>query len=555
MAVIQISRLQVRRGKASSGTGIPQLASGEIAWVIDDQQLYIGNGSVAEGAPAVGNTKILTENDLTAQGNILTLIQHIYKVDDPSMQTGVSPNSPINRYLQDRLDDRVSLADFGAVGDNITNDTLALQRAIDQLYLNPSTIGTTSSRTIIEIPTGTYKITSTIYVPGYVTLVGAGNGASIIEYSGTGPVFQFVNATSTIGNPSSISSTLVSNQPRQITFKDFAIHTNTNNAPGLKLDAVVDSVFENIDISGEWGELYNLDSTGIALNAYTSLVTCQGNKFNNVSISGFSYGVSSKQDILNNQFTSMAISDVRQGFSFGEGSNGTSTGEQTGPTNNLIDAVSFENVKRHAVFIKRGRGNHVANCQVVDVGNDSGGHSTAKYPQIYFEHPSNEVSNLRSDRPTGLAENLLVVPYVPEVAGHGIYKSFSNRSLAIATVGSAVGITRLPISMSSSGVPINSIAYDIDYTFYSPASAITRHGILRVTVDIGAKKVQLSDEYNYAGPETATEYLALEFSARLLDEVGVAVTSSTSSIPYSLQLMYANSLDGGTVTFSYTSYF
>ena len=69
MAVTQISRIQVRRGKKLSPTGIPQLASGEIAWTVDSQELFIGNGSVAEGAPYVGNTKILTEHD-----NILALI-------------------------------------------------------------------------------------------------------------------------------------------------------------------------------------------------------------------------------------------------------------------------------------------------------------------------------------------------------------------------------------------------------------------------------------------------------------------------------------------------
>ena len=54
MAVVQISRIQQRRGKKNSATGFPQLASGEIGWAIDSQELYIGNGSVSEGAPYVG---------------------------------------------------------------------------------------------------------------------------------------------------------------------------------------------------------------------------------------------------------------------------------------------------------------------------------------------------------------------------------------------------------------------------------------------------------------------------------------------------------------------
>ena len=68
MAVVQISKIQIRRGKKNSDSGVPQLSSAELAWAVDTQELFIGNGSVAEGAPQVGNTKILTNND-----NILEL--------------------------------------------------------------------------------------------------------------------------------------------------------------------------------------------------------------------------------------------------------------------------------------------------------------------------------------------------------------------------------------------------------------------------------------------------------------------------------------------------
>jgi hypothetical protein len=58
MAVIQISKIQVRRGLQEN---LPQLASGEIGWSVDAQKLYIGNGTITEGAPTLGRTEILTE--------------------------------------------------------------------------------------------------------------------------------------------------------------------------------------------------------------------------------------------------------------------------------------------------------------------------------------------------------------------------------------------------------------------------------------------------------------------------------------------------------------
>ena len=57
MAVIQISKIQVRRGYQEN---LPQLGSGEMGWSIDERRLFIGNGTLSEGAPEIGNTEILT---------------------------------------------------------------------------------------------------------------------------------------------------------------------------------------------------------------------------------------------------------------------------------------------------------------------------------------------------------------------------------------------------------------------------------------------------------------------------------------------------------------
>ena len=126
---MSISRIQVRRGRK---TELPQLASGEFGWSVDTQELYLGNGAVAEGAPYVGNTKLLSEHD-----NLFDFANTYTYRKDLNITTGVSTNAPVLRTLQDRLDDRVSIRSFGALGDGL-DQTTSLQRAIDQLFLNPS---------------------------------------------------------------------------------------------------------------------------------------------------------------------------------------------------------------------------------------------------------------------------------------------------------------------------------------------------------------------------------------------------------------------------------
>ena len=58
MAIVQISQITNRKGLQSN---LPQLAGGELGWSVDERRLFIGNGTLAEGAPTIGNTEILTE--------------------------------------------------------------------------------------------------------------------------------------------------------------------------------------------------------------------------------------------------------------------------------------------------------------------------------------------------------------------------------------------------------------------------------------------------------------------------------------------------------------
>jgi hypothetical protein len=55
MAIVQISRITQRKGLAED---LPQpLAGAELGWCTDTRQLFIGNGTLVDGAPVVGNTE------------------------------------------------------------------------------------------------------------------------------------------------------------------------------------------------------------------------------------------------------------------------------------------------------------------------------------------------------------------------------------------------------------------------------------------------------------------------------------------------------------------
>jgi hypothetical protein len=72
MAVVQISKIQIRRGLQED---LPQLASAELAWSIDERRLYIGNGTLAEGAPTLGVTEVLTAQSIFTELNLIQILQ------------------------------------------------------------------------------------------------------------------------------------------------------------------------------------------------------------------------------------------------------------------------------------------------------------------------------------------------------------------------------------------------------------------------------------------------------------------------------------------------
>ena len=570
MAVVSISRIQQRRGKKYDGTGLPQLASGELAWCIDSQELFIGNGSVAEGSPAVGNTKILTYRDIEYQGSLLTIAQRVYKINDPTITTGPDANFPVYRTVQDRLDDQVSSLDFGVVGDGEIDDTIALQRAIDQLFLNEAAPAYSyePSRVTLVIPAGIYKITGTLYIPSYASIIGAGPDKTIISHSGSSAVIRFVNDLSSIGNPVGMGSTLIDSnldgiftndpddvkyitQPRFITLQGLSITTDAADQTALQLEAVRDSVFSNLHIRGNWGGSFNANSKGISLYAFSSVVTSERNVFSNINIQGFSYAVHATQDIINNIFENGYIADVRQGFALGIGADSVSIGQQYGPRQTHISNYKFYNVKRQAVYVAVGTNNTTNTLELVNVGNNGGGNATPIYPQVYFNTYGNSSTDLSSDRAAALSLPLVTTPFVPEISGHGTFNLMGSRRLSIGQQSSYIGLFRLPISCDASGVAIGTVSYDISY-FYNSINGFSRSGTLSLVVDVDAGLAQLADDYNYAGNGTSEDSLKLDFQVSLLDYSGDLYTGALGQTVQSIRISYINTLAADSGYFNYT---
>ena len=389
MAVVQISRIQHRRGRKNQGSGLPQLASGEIGWAIDTQELYIGNGAVSEGAPQVGNTKILTEADdlLTTVGN------YAYKRGE--IQTGEAISSPVERTLQEKLDDIVSIRDFG-VESSTEDQTVKIQRAIDQLFLNPASKGLAKSRIKLYFPAGEYYIgDSGLRIPPYANLIGDGiDKTKILSLADNSPahIFQTINDTSVPGTYADPSTTDSTNMARNITIKDMTI-THTSYGGAILLENCKDSEFENIKINGSWSNGLAINSNGdpasnwigiYLSNGSVATATTDNNIFKNVHYNGLSCAVWSDYDINYNKFMFGKAENCGIGFSLGgDALTVLPVGKQNGSQHTLIKDYVFDAIDKQGIYVRTGNYNRSESNTFLNVGRDNSS-SVVVTPVIEF---------------------------------------------------------------------------------------------------------------------------------------------------------------------------
>ena len=361
MPIVQISRIQHRRGKA---TDLPQLAAGELGWVIDDQRLYIGNGTVADGAPAVGNTEILTAGS-SAFSTALNYVYKGYLGDSTPILTGASGD--VTRTLQQTLDDYVSVKAFGAVGDGSTADATAIQRAIEELYSDTDQSDARSHR-ILFFPAGQYNVNTAIKIPPFAHLVGEGPDKTIIyQAGGNGPVAVTEdNGGQTFGNIGDSSATTPTQiQIEGITFK------NGEAYGGVSIDNATKVYFNNCKFHGTYaaGGADASNSKGVTVRS-TSALPCANIIFDQCQFTKFARLVDLSFDSTNVRFLNSDFSISYYGAIIGsEWDSSTTNGMSVGPRDIHFVNNSWSTINQQALWVKSKQAVEAPSVQVVSQGN------------------------------------------------------------------------------------------------------------------------------------------------------------------------------------------
>lgn len=296
MAIVQISRIQHRRGKSESGPGALdpaarlQLASAELGWSIDTQQLYIGNGTVEEGAPQIGNTEILTEHS-----DLLSVTRaYTYKGDldiGYVAQTGPSFNFPAERSLQQKLDDFVSVRDFGAVGDGVRDDTDGINQALREIYCRESEATVENlARKTLYFPAGKYRVTDLIEIPTYATIRGDGIDHSVI-FQDNAESSGVAHLVDSLGQSRSNLGLGLGVLPKYVTIEGVTFTTDKELPTIFRVEKASSVFFRNVRFSGNTSSTSVVDPGTACVGLYSdSSVNTNDIHFDACEFDGQTYG-------------------------------------------------------------------------------------------------------------------------------------------------------------------------------------------------------------------------------------------------------------------------
>jgi len=376
VAVVQISKIQIRRGKKNSDTGVPQLSSAELAWAVDTQELYIGNGSVEEGAPAVGNTKVITEND-----NILELASsYQFKSNDTSITLSTK------RPLLDKIDEiEVSVLDFGAVGDGSTDNTTFFKNALDQLFKNVDP----DFKKVLVVPNGTYLFVNNLSIPSDAIIRGETRDGAIFHMDTFGIDFE---TTTGLG----IEDFNSSNRPKNIIFENV---TMARSSGSLDLSGVANATFNNVKFKGEYVlgnavSSYSTEPSAVVWNNNIEGIKVTDISFNNCIFESNSISVKCNQTI--DTQTDVDFKDCK--FDINDSSiyiTGVS-----GQVNNWnVRDCKFNEVATQIFNSTNGTGTRIERCNFTNCGNGTGTAANPESSYINFgEFKNNLVLDCFSDR-------------------------------------------------------------------------------------------------------------------------------------------------------------
>lgn len=518
MAVVEISRIQVRRGLENQ-TGVPVLDSGEFGWASDTENLYIGLRRV-DGGSRDANVRVLTENDLPNffQNDPAQLLTQTYTYDQGSNITRYqwqplpAPASEVVRYLQDKLDDFVSVKDFGAAGDG-SDATDAIERAL--FWTNSSTYSaSTFTEKILYFPAGEYRITKALPLYRRTRIVGEGIENTIISTIDSGYHFFETrdNANNSLDNGPSVMDTVEYVSVKNLTL--LRKNTSTLGTSFLTLDNASFVEVRNVRFasSATISNIHLSTSTFVGINirnTTSNYASAQRINIDDCHFYQVGTGIASDHNISDVSINNCSFEYSNYGVRF----NFSSTGTNLGPRSVKITNNDFNMLYNRGIYAEKStnadqsyyahivsqnnRFNNVANTNpsnYTDLGVSGVFGVATGTSVIWFNSKGNVSQNDFFNRLIERTQNANTATFFPLVDGIG---TFEQTIPFTDSVSSPATKTAFYIPMTTRAIQNVNVRYSV-YTTDNPPK-IDRQGTLKINIgpDQSLNDVSIYDDYSY----------------------------------------------------------
>lgn len=240
--------------------------TGSLTVYIDGVNQYEGTSYVETDSTTVTFTSGL---HVGAEVKFTTAVQTTGNATDASVVTYTAPFTGAVAYtVEDKLAETVSVKDFGAVGDGVTDDTAAIKNALTALYAK--------GNGCLYFPEGTYQVTETIVLRGSAAyadpglyIKGESKSSTIIRKTGNNVGDGDADAVFQLASQSNLTSAYniqIENMYVDTADAVYGIYSKQNTTriiirnsyvrgvtAGISLHTVWQSNFEMIDLRGATG--------------------------------------------------------------------------------------------------------------------------------------------------------------------------------------------------------------------------------------------------------------------------------------------------------------
>ena len=488
MAIVQISRITQRKGLQID---LPQLAGAEFGWSIDERRLFIGNGTLEEGAPVIGNTEILTEfSDILG---FLTTYTYKGLAGGYQVQTTES-GTPISLSLQTWMDQWASVKDFGAVGDGITDDTAAINWALKQLYcVDP---GYPAVRRALFFPAGVYKVSNSIVIPPYATLYGEGAQASIIQMQAgdDSALTEYVARTGdSLQQTGADIGTNGATTPQYVTITNMAFQTLDNDTLGIFFfEDTINSSVNNCSFIGPYNTTFITDTVSGDPTAYPLagvVIESTNGEATNITLdrcvySGCTYGMYNATSAVNTiNVTGSSFNTLYTGLLL---DNSSTVGFKV--LHNIFDIIYDAGINSQSSFFAS------ANNSFFDVANGFDGAGNPINNVILINGVSTSYGDMFERDDTDA-----VVYARINLNGTTSIATTNGQKLQMGTYTRDSGFSATLINATGSATTIFSTtnkAFTINYTIKRATDSLIRTGVISATNYNPTGTLTWSDDYN-----------------------------------------------------------